>query len=156
MVENITSCADHNLRIVNDILDFAKLEQGKMRLENAPFELRQCIESAFACICSLPKLKKLEVGYVLPFDVTMVGDESRLRQVLLNLLSNAIKFTDAGTVSLEVRVEDVGPEVAVHFAVIDTGIGISQAHRKHVMQEFGQVWGRLQPCGGGWDQGHDF
>ncbi len=103
----IRDSGDSLLTIINDILDFSKIEAGRMDIERAPFDLRECVESALDLIGPRAAEKHLDVAYLFEGDVpqAVVGDVTRLRQVLLNLLSNAVKFTEAGEVVLTVRWE---------------------------------------------------
>ena len=98
------------LRIINDILDFSKIEVGKLELEYQPFQVRDCVESAIDLVTAQAAEKGLHVDYQITHDVppTIVGDLTRLRQVLLNLLSNAVKFTERGGVMLRVNVWNDG------------------------------------------------
>jgi PAS domain S-box-containing protein len=135
--ETVRSSADALLTIINEILDFSKIEAGKMELEQQPFELRECIESAL----DLMKLKASEKGLELACEVApglppaVLGDVTRLRQILVNLLNNAVKFTERGEVVVSVAREgDV-----LHFAVRDTGIGIAPDRLHRLFQAFSQV-----------------
>ena len=138
-------------RIVNDILDLAKMQHHKLELEIADFDLRTCIESALATVAAMPKAAKLHLGYLLPHDLTLKGDDHRLRQILLNLLSNAVKFTKEGSVRLTCRVMNTEDAMQVQFLVADTGVGISPQDCKHLMQAFSQVTSSIsrQPGGTG-------
>ncbi|MCV2370208.1 response regulator [Roseateles oligotrophus] len=106
--ETIRDSGDALLTIINDILDFSKIEAGRIDLENAPFDLRDCIESALDLVGQRALEKQLNIAYVFEANganevpAAIRGDVTRLRQILLNLLSNAIKFTDKGEVSLTV------------------------------------------------------
>src|SRR5207248_6483418 len=92
--ETVRTGGDALLTIINDILDFSKIEAGKLDLEQQPFDLRECVESALDLIAVRAVEKGLDLGYVLDprLPGTLVGDVTRLRQILLNLLSNAVKF----------------------------------------------------------------
>jgi signal transduction histidine kinase/DNA-binding response OmpR family regulator/tetratricopeptide (TPR) repeat protein/tRNA A-37 threonylcarbamoyl transferase component Bud32 len=134
------------LTIINDILDFSKIEAGKMELEQAPFDLRDCLESALDLVTVRASEKQIELACEVADDVppAIVGDVTRLRQVLLNLLNNAVKFTDQGEVVLSVRVKaaerDPSPMgLTLHFAVRDTGIGIPPDRLDRLFQSFSQV-----------------
>jgi len=107
----IRDSGDALLTIINDILDFSKIEAGRMDIEAAPFDVRECVESALDLISSRAAEKKLDIAYLFEGDVpaAISGDVTRLRQVLLNLLANAVKFTEAGEVVLTVS---AGPVVA--------------------------------------------
>jgi GAF domain-containing protein len=124
------------LTIINDILDFSKIEAGKLDLEMRPFDLRECVESALDLVTAEAARKGLDLAYHLDEQTptAIVGDVTRLRQVLLNLLNNAVKFTAAGEVFLAVdrqpATDPTSPTAPdeghceLHFAVRDTGIGI--------------------------------
>ncbi len=144
--ETIRSSGDALLTIINDILDFSKIEAGKMELEQQPFDLRECVESAL----DLMKLKASEKGLELAFEVAndlpaaIVGDVTRLRQILVNLMSNAVKFTETGEVAVTVERAPLpsgpsGQQLAIHFAVRDTGIGIPLDRQGRLFQAFSQV-----------------
>ena len=139
LVETIYSSGDALLAIINDILDFSKIDEGKMKLEHQPFILRECIESSKDMVAAEAKQKGLDLTYVVDEDVprTILGDSSRLRQVLANLLSNAVKFTESGHVAIRVQLADEPGEI--HFAISDTGIGISPKDMDKLFQSFSQV-----------------
>jgi PAS domain S-box-containing protein len=145
--EIIRNSGDALLGIINDILDFSKIEAGKMELESQPFDLRDCIESTLDVIAAPAEEKLLDVAYVIEDDVplSILGDVTRLRQILLNLLSNAIKFTEHGEVvvivSLDKRIksEPDSPSRTLHFAVRDTGIGIPSDTVPRLFQSFSQA-----------------
>src|ERR1700758_5025943 len=116
------------LAIINDILDFSKIEAGRMDIEAQPFDLRDCVESALDLVSARATEKHLDTAYLFEGEVppAIVGDVTRLRQIILNLLSNAVKFTDKGEVVLSVTPKPVdGNKVDLTFAVKDTGIGLS-------------------------------
>ncbi len=133
----IRDSGDALLTIINDILDFSKIEAGRMDIESHPFDLRECVESALDLIAGRASDKQLDLAYMFEADVpaAIVGDVTRLRQILLNLLSNAVKFTDAGEVVLNVRSEGE----SLHFAVRDTGIGLSDDGKSRLFQKFSQA-----------------
>ncbi|HVT76865.1 MAG TPA: ATP-binding protein [Acidimicrobiales bacterium] len=125
----IQAAAEALLRVVNDILDFAKLEAGKLELERGDFDPTATIEAVTGLIAVTARAKGLAVVCDIAPDVptNLRGDAGRLRQVLLNLLANAVKFTDAGTLSVRVaRVPTVRPDgrTTIRIAVEDTGVGI--------------------------------
>ncbi len=148
-VETIRNSSDTLLTIINDILDFAKIESGKLELEEQPFNLRRCIESALDLVASIASAKGLELAYLIPPQATeaLVGDVTRLRQVLANLLSNAVKFTEKGEVIVSVidgggspLAKDGGePMEKIEFSVRDTGIGIPKERLGLLFQPFSQV-----------------
>jgi len=130
------------LRLINDLLDFAKMEAGQLRMQMAPFELRPAVEAACAVLQSQAKAKGIDcrLSFDEPIPVTLVGDEHRLRQVLLNLLGNAIKFTDQGMVSLKVDATELTDSFAVvRFVVRDTGIGMERQKLSHLFEKFYQI-----------------
>jgi signal transduction histidine kinase/DNA-binding response OmpR family regulator len=139
----VRSSSEALLTIINDILDFSKIEAGRMELEEAPFDLRECVEAAVDLIAPLAEAKDLDLAYEIEegTPATVVGDISRLRQILLNLLNNAVKFTETGEVVLGVRgtpAEDVD-KVGLHITVRDTGIGIPADRVHRLFQSFSQA-----------------
>jgi len=133
----IRDSGDSLLTIINDILDFSKIEAGRMDIERHPFDLRDCVESALDLIAGRAAEKHLDIAYVFEGEVPPVidGDVTRLRQILLNLFSNAVKFTETGEVVLSVVPE--GEQL--HFAVRDTGIGLSEQGKSRLFQKFSQA-----------------
>ncbi|MCP5433592.1 MAG: response regulator [Alphaproteobacteria bacterium] len=130
------------LTLLNDILDLSKLEAGKLTLERIPF----CISDVLATVTALMELRARDKGLALLIDRDegiadhVIGDPSRLRQILFNLLGNAIKFTDAGSVSVHVRRSpSIGKPGALRFEVRDTGVGIPESARKHLFERFVQA-----------------
>ncbi|MEM1115491.1 MAG: ATP-binding protein, partial [Bacteroidota bacterium] len=147
-VETIRTSGDALLTIINDILDFSKIEAGMLDLEAQPFDVRQCVRDALAVLSPAADKKGLalsaDVGLTVPASV--VGDVTRVRQVLVNLLSNAIKFTEAGSVRVRVEVaarlggvQSKGGDVVLRFVVEDTGIGIAEDKLDLVFQSFSQA-----------------
>src|SRR6266542_6085295 len=98
LVETIRRSGDALLTIINDILDFSKIESGKLELEKQPFDIRTCLEDSLDLLAPRAAEKQIELAYQMEDDVpaTVIGDVTRLRQILVNLLSNAIKFTPKG------------------------------------------------------------
>jgi two-component system sensor histidine kinase/response regulator len=140
--DTIKISADGLLSIINDILDFSKIEAGKLLIEKTGFDLRETVKNAIGTLSLKARDKKLDLGYSISQDVPtlLVGDPSRLRQILLNLLSNAVKFTEKGRVFLDIiRIGASGEEFTLDFAVHDTGIGISEAVQKALFQNFTQA-----------------
>ncbi|MCW3794278.1 response regulator [Paenibacillus sp. LS1] len=134
--------ADALVTVINDILDFTKMESGKMELEEHPFELVSCIREVLGLFAAEVGKKNLELDYFLEDSVPelIYGDMARLRQVLLNLIANAIKFTDQGGVYLIVSVnEEKDGQMALEFAVKDTGIGIASDKVDRLFQPFSQL-----------------
>jgi PAS domain S-box-containing protein len=131
------------LRILNDILDMAKFEAGKLIIEEKPFSLKRCIAEAVDIIIPEVRCKGLDLVLSLAEDMpeTVVGDHLRLRQVLINLTGNAVKFTDVGKVEVKVTAvstTSVGERVFT-FAVTDTGIGIPENKKELLFRAFSQV-----------------
>ena len=135
------------LAIINEVLDLSKIEAGKLRLDHAPFSLRQTVHAVLGGMAIRADEKKLELAVDVRSHVpdAVVGDMSRLRQVLLNLVGNAIKFTERGEVVVRVTTEsDVGGEgTTLRFSVADTGIGIPVDKHRLVFQAFTQADGSM-------------
>ena len=154
-VETIRTSGDALLTIINDILDFSKIEAGKLDLEEHPFELRTCVEGALDLLASRAAEKGIELACFIEPSVpnSVMGDVTRLRQILVNLLGNAIKFTARGEVVLSVAAsplqEDSLAEVMdsshqhpthqIQISVRDTGIGIPQERLDRLFKPFSQV-----------------
>jgi signal transduction histidine kinase/DNA-binding response OmpR family regulator len=143
--EVIRNSGETLLTIINDILDFSKIESGKMELEYAPFNLRDCIESALDLVVTRAAEHHLDLAYIIDEDVppAIYGDVTRIRQILLNLLSNAVKFTEQGevviTVSRDQETEAIGLKNYLHITVRDTGIGIPKDRMNRLFASFSQV-----------------
>ena len=140
--ETILEAGGSLLTLLNDILDFAKIEAGKVELVPAPFDLREGIGSMMKSLAVRAHSKNLELAYRVPADIppTLIGDFSRLRQVLVNLVGNAIKFTEEGEVVLEVSLErQASDSVTLRFSVRDTGIGIPAGKLDQIFEEFEQA-----------------
>ncbi len=141
-VETIRNSGNTLLTIINDILDFSKIESGKLELEQHPFELRTCIEESLDLLAAKAAQKQLELAYqIAPHTPqTILGDTTRLRQILVNLLSNAIKFTSTGEVIVFVEAYKSDSQATeIRFAVKDTGIGIPQERKNCLFEPFSQV-----------------
>ena len=142
-VEIIRGSGDSLLTIINDILDFSKIESGKIELETHPYNLRQCIEEALELLGPKAAEKGLDIVALLEpaTPAIIVGDVTRLRQVIVNLVSNAVKFTAQGGVTVSVQgKEGAKPgELDLHFVVADTGIGIPPEKLNRLFQSFSQV-----------------
>ncbi|BCM94011.1 signal transduction histidine-protein kinase BarA [Abditibacteriota bacterium] len=145
--EIIRSSSDALLSIINDILDFSKIEAGRMELELHAFDLRDCIESAFDLVSGVAIEKNLELAYSIEAGTphALLGDVTRLRQILINLLGNAVKFTPSGEIVLSVSSRSIsekeggGNEHELQFAVKDTGIGIAPEGLARLFQSFSQI-----------------
>jgi signal transduction histidine kinase/DNA-binding response OmpR family regulator len=141
-VNTVRDSGDALLTIINDILDFSKIEAGRMDIEAQPLDLRECVESALDLVAARAVEKQLDTAYVFEGDVpeAIVGDVTRLRQIMLNLLSNAVKFTEQGEVVLTVSAKPAGGNKAeLTFAVRDTGIGLSPEGMGNLFQSFSQA-----------------
>ena len=138
----IRDSGDALLSIINEILDFSKIEAGQMDIENRPFDLRECIESALDLIAGRAAEKKIDIAYIYGDDVpaAISSDLTRLRQILLNLLSNAVKFTEEGEVVLTVSAQNgASSQPMLTFSVRDTGIGLSKQGMSRLFQSFSQA-----------------
>jgi signal transduction histidine kinase/CheY-like chemotaxis protein/ligand-binding sensor domain-containing protein len=133
----IRSSAESLLGIINDVLDFSKIESGKLDVENAPFRLDHCMEEAVDLLVPKAAEKGIELVSFLEDDVPLAveGDATRLRQILLNLVGNAIKFTVTGEVVISVSHH----HSRFRFRVRDTGIGIPADRLHRLFQSFSQV-----------------
>lgn len=144
-VEIIRSSGESLLTIINDILDFSKIESGKIELETHPYDLRQCIEEALELVAPKAAEKGLELVALIEPDVPaiLVGDVTRLRQVLVNLIGNAVKFTAEGevVVGVELNAEPDQGKYDLLFKIKDTGIGIPKEKQDRLFQSFSQVDG---------------
>ena len=142
-VETIRTSGNTLLTVINDVLDFSKMESGNLQLEAQPFEISRCIEDVFSIVGMAAQKKGLELMYLVEHEVPawINGDVTRLRQVLVNLVNNAVKFTERGEVYVHVTshaATDSAQQV-IEFAVRDTGIGIPVAARDALFKPFSQV-----------------
>lgn len=140
-VETIRKSGEALLAVINDILDLSKIEAGKMELECQPLDLRSCIETSLDLEAVMASAKGLNLAYIIDEDAPneIIGDPSRLRQILVNLIGNAVKFTDKGEVTISVSSRSTGKGHEIHFAVKDTGIGIPEDKMSRLFQSFSQV-----------------
>ncbi len=141
-VEKIRASAQHLIGLVNDVLDFAKIEAGKLTLESAPFNRDDLITNIFLMAESKAREKGLTLSRVVDADIPecLVGDGLRLGQILLNYLNNAIKFTPAGTVCIKVRLlEKTEMDCLLCCEVEDTGIGLSDEQMATLFTSFQQA-----------------
>jgi PAS domain S-box-containing protein len=130
------------LAIINDILDFSKIEAGKLKLEHVEFELEGVLQHLLDLFGVQAQEKGLQLFFDIDADVPseLVGDSTRLRQVLTNLLGNAIKFTASGQITIAAHIVEAGPKRNVlEFAVVDTGIGMSNEQMAGLFQPFNQA-----------------
>jgi signal transduction histidine kinase len=142
-VDTIKSSGESLLTIINDILDFSKIEAGKIELETHPYDLRHCVEEAAELVTPQAADKGLELVVLvdLATPAVVIGDVTRVRQIVVNLLSNALKFTAKGQIAVSVEVIPAAKpgEIGLHFAVADTGIGIPKEKQDKLFQSFSQV-----------------
>ncbi len=145
-VETIRTSGDALLTLINDILDFSKIESGKMELEKQPFELQAVMEEAIDLVAMRATEKELDLILLVDEKVPgmIIGDVTRVRQILVNLLSNAVKFTERGEVVLEAKMDPQAPETAdgrisLLISVRDTGIGIPPDKMNRLFKSFSQV-----------------
>lgn len=130
------------LTILNDVLDYSKLEVGKLEIEKVPFEPERLIASVVNLMASRAHDKGLRLEQEIHPGVPRVlrGDPNRVRQILLNLIGNAIKFTETGSVKVGLRLEESGnDQVMLVFSVTDTGIGISDGNQDKLFEDFTQA-----------------
>ncbi|CAM2892517.1 ATP-binding protein [Rariglobus hedericola] len=146
MAETIRNSGEALVVVINDILDYSKIEAGGMEIESEPFDLRACVEDCLDLFAGLATEKRLQLLYTLPWDAPGIihGDRLRVRQVLCNLIGNAIKFTERG--EIEVRVEFAegaskksGERTTLRFLVRDTGIGIRPDRMNRLFRDFSQA-----------------
>jgi PAS domain S-box-containing protein len=138
----VRSSADDLLVIINDILDYSKIEAGKIDLVPVPFNLSELVGDTMKSLAISAHRKSLELAFQVDADVppTLVGDSVRLRQVLVNLAGNAVKFTDKGEVVAGARLESRdATALKVHFSVRDTGIGIPRETQQRLFHPFEQA-----------------
>ncbi len=141
-LDTIRSSGDALLSIINDVLDFSRIEAGKLALENVAFDVERLAEEAIELIAAPAAAKGLQLSFhvddAVPID--LVGDPGRLRQILLNLLGNAVKFTERGSVVLSLTADSVRQsEVVLRCAVRDTGIGIAIDQQPNLFEAFTQA-----------------
>jgi CheY-like chemotaxis protein/nitrogen-specific signal transduction histidine kinase len=160
-VKPLKTCTKGLLTVISDVLDYSKLEAGKMKIECIPYEPKSVLEGALEAVRATCEEKDLSLtmdwGKEIPF--TLSGDPNRLRQILLNLLSNAVKFTKRGGIHVQVRTDFPGPDLQkcrkrkvsklnnreaqdtklkIKFVVIDTGLGIMEEHQKLIFHRYHQ------------------
>jgi PAS domain S-box-containing protein len=141
-VETIRASGDALLSIINEILDYSKIESGNLALENETFDVRDCVESALDLIAGRATEKNVNLAYLVEDGVpqALVGDITRVRQVLVNFLSNAVKFTERGDVYVHVSSQPMPHgRVEVAVSVRDTGIGIPADRIDRLFRSFSQV-----------------
>jgi PAS domain S-box-containing protein len=138
----LKSSGDSLLTVVNDVLDFTKIEAGRIELDVRPFNLQDTVSDSLRLVEHLARQKELQLAAAFTSESAgwFLGDDTRLRQILLNLLSNAVKFTERGGVRVEVTgKKSTAEHVDLHIAIIDTGIGIPANRLERLFQPFSQV-----------------
>ena len=138
------AAADSLLTVINDILDFSKIEAGKLELESIEFNLRDSLAPTIKTLALRAHQKGLELTFDIRPEVPeqVVGDPSRLRQIIINLIGNAFKFTERGEVGLRVALDSrTSNDVRLHFVVSDTGVGIPPEKQKLIFEAFSQADG---------------
>jgi signal transduction histidine kinase len=141
-LQTVRLSAESLLTVLNDILDFSKIEAGRLSLDPVTFNLRDCLEESIRAVALTAHRKTLEFICDVDPDVPelVVGDPTRLRQILLNLGGNAVKFTDRGEVCIQVGVKERdGKSARLHFTVRDTGIGIAEEKQAAIFDAFSQA-----------------
>ncbi len=140
-VETINNNANGLLNIINDILDFVKIETGKLELENEPFNLNNCIQESLNLVSLEAEKKGLLLITNLADDlpIQIKGDRQKLKQILINLLNNSIKFTDKGNIRLSVQTTQKSDKITLEFAIKDTGIGIPYNRLYRLFKPFSQI-----------------
>ncbi len=139
------SSAHALLTLINQVLDFSRIDAGKFEIDPIDFNFREIIKGTMNTVAAGAHQKGLELIVDVGADIpdTLRGDPACLRQILVSLLGNAIKFTPQGEVVLRVTTEATAQEVVLHFSIKDTGIGISPDHQKSVIEAFTQVDGSM-------------
>ena len=142
--ETIHRSANGLLTVINDVLDFSKVESGKLDLEEIPFSLATLVDDICKMLSFAAEQKgidfKNEIHASIEHDLIVLGDPGRLRQILTNLLTNSIKFTSRGYVKIAIRCdEESGESIKIFFTVKDTGIGIAEEVQKRLFKPFSQA-----------------
>jgi PAS domain S-box-containing protein len=143
-LEMVKASGESLLTVINDILDFSKIEAGMLTVDAIPFDLSDCLATTLKVLATRAHLKALELAYDIRPDVptAVVGDPSRLRQIITNLIGNAIKFTDHGEVVLIVEAEtQTDHDAVLRFSVSDSGIGVPQEQQEAIFKPFIQADG---------------
>ena len=141
-VETVRNAGDSLLSIINEILDYSKIEAGKVEIEAARFNIRECVEASLDVVAGAAAGKNLELVASIDDGVpnVVLGDSTRVRQILVNLLSNAVKFTAEGEVVVHLESRPLGSERhELHATVRDTGIGIPGDRMDRLFKSFSQV-----------------
>lgn len=140
--ESVRESSSALLALINDLLDYAKIDSGRMDLVDEPFQPAIMMQSVAELLSPRAAEKGVEIAAFVDERIpqTLYGDEARMRQVLINLAGNGVKFTDAGGVTIEAHLNDIGKEKAeIRFDVRDTGIGIPPEMKVSIFDEFSQA-----------------
>ena len=140
-LNTIETSSSSLLSIINDILDFSKIEAGKLVLDSAPVNLRDICDDVLTMLAPEAHKKSIELAAMVYQDVPMdiIGDATRIKQVLTNLVSNAVKFTPSGSVIVRIMLEEhINSKVALKFTITDTGIGLSETQQSNLFKAFSQ------------------
>jgi signal transduction histidine kinase/CheY-like chemotaxis protein len=140
--QTIRSCGDLLLNVINDVLDFAKIESGKLELEYRPVDLLASVQDILKIPAAMARRKNIALSYEVEDSAKgqWITDPTRLRQILLNLVTNAIKFTEEGSVWIGIKVNETsGSTAQILFSINDTGIGISREHLSRLFKPFSQA-----------------
>ena len=146
------NCAGSLLKIINDVLDFSKMEAGKLAIDSINFDLKALIEEIVKTYIPHVNEKGLELNYTFSSNVPqfLIGDPNRLRQILNNLIGNAVKFTESGEINVSVKKSyDLERRVEISFIVSDTGIGIGIEEQRKLFKTFSQIDGSVTRNFGG-------
>lgn len=141
-LSKINNSANSLLKIINDLLDFSKIESGKMDIETTPFSLPSLIEQLKQMLEMKIKEKNLEYKIIYDNNIPeiIIGDSTKVQQILLNLLHNSIKFTSHGCITLRIQIENENPtSLSIKFSVEDTGIGLSSLEINKLFKPFSQA-----------------
>ena len=141
-VSTLRSSADHLLQVISDVLDFSKLDAGKIDIQDEPFDIGTAVQAVISILGPRAHAKRLKLLHSIAPDVptNLIGDVGHLRQILLNLVGNAVKFTESGSVTLSVRrVTGASGSPRLLFEVDDTGIGIAKEAQSMLFREFSQL-----------------
>ncbi len=140
-LSSLRDCGEHLLGLVNDVLDLARIDAGRLTLHPAPVDLSRLLQGVAELLSPRAHAKGLEIAWTAPAVTPQIlGDEGRLRQILFNLAGNAIKFTEAGGALLTIEVRQIaGDRARLRFAVADTGPGVPEAERERIFEAFAQA-----------------